>query len=85
MYKRQDLQKLLPHRRVAVLHGRMKNTEKDQIMRDFAAQKYDILVATTEMCIRDRSPSCALAGQATPPLESAALAYSYIQYRIHPR
>ena len=42
-----DLQKLLPHRRVAVLHGRMKNAEKDQIMRDFAAQKYDILVATT--------------------------------------
>ena len=29
-----DLQKLLPHRRVAVLHGRMKNAEKDQIMRD---------------------------------------------------
>ena len=42
-----DLQKLLPHRRVAVLHGRMKNAEKDQIMRDCAAQKYDILVATT--------------------------------------
>lgn len=42
-----DLQRLLPHRRVAVLHGRMKNAEKDQIMRDFAAQKYDILVATT--------------------------------------
>ena len=37
----------LPHRRVTVLHGRMKTYEKDQIMRDFAAQKYDILVATT--------------------------------------
>ncbi|MDO4271319.1 MAG: ATP-dependent DNA helicase RecG, partial [Eubacteriales bacterium] len=42
-----DLQKALPHRRVAVLHGRMKNAEKDRIMRDFAAQNYDILVATT--------------------------------------
>ena len=42
-----DLQAQLPHRRVAVLHGRMKNAEKDAVMRDFASQKYDILVATT--------------------------------------
>ena len=42
-----DLQAQLPHRRVAVLHGRMKNAEKDAVMRDFAAHKYDILVATT--------------------------------------
>ena len=42
-----DLQSALPHRRVAVLHGRMKNADKDQIMRDFAARQYDILVATT--------------------------------------
>ena len=42
-----DLQAQLPHRRVAVLHGRMKNAEKDAVMRDFAAQTYDILVATT--------------------------------------
>lgn len=42
-----DLQSALPHRCVAVLHGRMKNADKDQIMRDFAARQYDILVATT--------------------------------------
>lgn len=42
-----DLQAALPHRRVAVLHGRMKNAEKEQVMRDFAAARYDILVATT--------------------------------------
>lgn len=42
-----DLQNALPHRRVAVLHGRMKNADKDQVMRAFAARKYDILVATT--------------------------------------
>lgn len=42
-----DLQAALPHRRVAVLHGRMKNADKDQVMRAFAARKYDILVATT--------------------------------------
>ena len=42
-----DLQAALPHRRVAVLHGRMKSAEKEQVMRDFAAARYDILVATT--------------------------------------
>ncbi len=33
--------------RVALLHGRLKNTEKDQIMLDFKAKKYDVLVSTT--------------------------------------
>ena len=42
-----DLQQALPHRRVAVLHGRMKNADKEQVMRAFAAREYDILVATT--------------------------------------
>ena len=42
-----DLQAALPHRRIAVLHGRMKNADKEQVMRDFAARQYDILVATT--------------------------------------
>lgn len=42
-----DLQAALPHRRIAVLHGRMKNADKDQVMRDFSAKQYDILVATT--------------------------------------
>ena len=42
-----DLQKALPQRRVAVLHGRMKSAEKERVMQAFAAQEYDILVATT--------------------------------------
>ena len=33
--------------RVAVLHGRLPGDEKDAIMRDFAAGKLDVLVATT--------------------------------------
>jgi ATP-dependent DNA helicase RecG len=33
--------------RVAVLHGRLPGDEKDQVMRDFAAGKLDVLVATT--------------------------------------
>lgn len=42
-----DLQKALPHRRVAVLHGRMKNADKERVMQAFTAKEYDILVATT--------------------------------------
>ncbi|GFH43270.1 ATP-dependent DNA helicase RecG [Lactococcus hodotermopsidis] len=32
---------------IALLHGKMKNAEKDQIMADFKAKKYDVLVSTT--------------------------------------
>lgn len=32
---------------VALLHGKLKNSEKDQIMMDFKAKKYDVLVSTT--------------------------------------
>jgi ATP-dependent DNA helicase RecG len=35
------------HRRVALLHGRMKADEKERVMADFIAGKYDILVSTT--------------------------------------
>lgn len=41
------LQKALPHRRIGVLHGRMKSTEKDEVMGKFAAGELDVLVATT--------------------------------------
>jgi ATP-dependent DNA helicase RecG len=34
-------------RRIAMLHGKMKADEKEQIMEDFRAGKYDILLATT--------------------------------------
>jgi ATP-dependent DNA helicase RecG len=35
------------HRKVGLLHGRLKSVEKDRIMQDFVAHKYDILVSTT--------------------------------------
>jgi ATP-dependent DNA helicase RecG len=35
------------HRKAALLHGRVKTDEKEQIMADFVAHKYDILVSTT--------------------------------------
>jgi len=35
------------HRSIGLLHGRMKANEKEQVMSDFKAKKYDILVSTT--------------------------------------
>jgi ATP-dependent DNA helicase RecG len=35
------------HRKVALLHGRMKAQDKEKVMADFVAHKYDILVSTT--------------------------------------
>jgi len=42
-----DLREKLPHRRIGVLHGRIKGDEKERIMREFAEHKIDVLVATT--------------------------------------
>ncbi len=39
--------KTFKHRRVGLLHGRMKTDEKEQTMADFINKKYDILVSTT--------------------------------------
>ena len=38
---------VFPNLRVALLHGKMKGAEKDEIMEAFAAGSYDILVSTT--------------------------------------
>ncbi len=35
------------HRQIGLLHGKMKASEKDEVMRDFKSGKYDILVSTT--------------------------------------
>lgn len=42
-----ELKNRLPRVRFALLHGRMKDKEKTQIMSDFKAKKYDCLVSTT--------------------------------------
>ena len=41
------LKKLLPHRRVGLVHSRIKGDEKAKIMMQFASGNLDILVATT--------------------------------------
>ncbi len=40
-------QKDFKHRRVALLHGKMKSAEKDKVMQAFLNHEYDILVSTT--------------------------------------
>lgn len=40
-------QKIYPQYKISLLHGRMKTAEKDAIMADFKARKYDLLVSTT--------------------------------------
>jgi len=43
----EDLQQALPHRRIALLHGRMSGDEKIRTMRGFKDHQIDLLVATT--------------------------------------
>jgi ATP-dependent DNA helicase RecG len=40
-------EKIFPDLKVAMLHGKIKTKEKEQIMRDFREKKYDILVSTS--------------------------------------
>ena len=40
-------QKIFPDLKVAMLHGKIKGKEKDEIMKDFQNHKYDILIATS--------------------------------------
>ena len=42
-----ELKNRLPRVRFALLHGKMKDKEKAQVMEDFKAKKYDCLVSTT--------------------------------------
>lgn len=42
-----ELEKLLPNRRVGLLHGKLKAEVKQQIMQDFIDRKLDLLVSTT--------------------------------------
>lgn len=40
-------QEVFPQFKVGLLHGKLKNDEKEQVMKDFKDKKYDILVSTT--------------------------------------
>lgn len=40
-------EKIFPHKKLALLHGRIKREQREKIMRDFRSKKFDILVCTT--------------------------------------
>ncbi len=42
----EEIKEKLPFRKIALLHGKIKDKEKAQIMQDFRDKKYDILVST---------------------------------------
>jgi transcription-repair coupling factor (superfamily II helicase) len=45
--RRQRLQELLPEAHIAVAHGQMPERELERVMRDFVAQRYNLLVCST--------------------------------------
>ncbi len=45
--RRQKLQELLPEARIAVAHGQMPERELEQVMRDFVAQRHNVLLCST--------------------------------------
>ncbi|MDF3035102.1 MAG: mfd [Paucimonas sp.] len=45
--RRAKLEELLPEARIAVAHGQMHERELEKVMRDFVAQRYNILLCTT--------------------------------------
>lgn len=45
--RRQKLQEILPEARIAVAHGQMPERELEKVMRDFVAQRYNILLCST--------------------------------------
>ena len=45
--RRDKLQELLPEARIAVAHGQMPERELERVMRDFVAQRYNVLLCST--------------------------------------
>lgn len=56
----EKLQKLMPDVRIALMHGRMKASEKDDVMRRFAEGETDVLVSTTVIEVGVNVPNATL-------------------------
>ena len=56
----ENLRQSLPNLRIAYLHGKMKSSEKDAIMRDFADGNTDVLVSTTVIEVGVNVPNASL-------------------------
>jgi ATP-dependent DNA helicase RecG len=55
-----ELSCALPNLKIAFLYGKMKGSEKDEIMRQFAAGKIDVLVSTTVIEVGVNVPNATL-------------------------
>ena len=55
-----ELQDALPDLRIALVHGRMKSVEKEQVMQQFKAGNIDLLVATTVIEVGVDVPNASL-------------------------
>ena len=55
-----ELQEVLPDLRIALVHGRMKSAEKEQVMQQFKAGNIDLLVATTVIEVGVDVPNASL-------------------------
>ncbi len=56
----QEVTRRFPHFRAGLLHGRMKNSEKDEVMHLFKNHKLDILVATTVIEVGINVPNASI-------------------------
>ena len=56
----EELKSKLPHLNIAVLHGKMKPSEKDEIMSAFSKGKIDVLVSTTVIEVGVNVPNASL-------------------------
>lgn len=56
----QEIQQLFPDLRVGLVHGRMKDAEKQAVMQEFKAHNLDLLVATTVIEVGVNVPNASL-------------------------
>ena len=56
----EELKRALPSVRIGVLHGKMKNSEKDKIMSEFVNKNLDVLVSTTVIEVGVNVPNASL-------------------------
>ncbi len=56
----ENLKSALPSLKIALLHGKMKAAEKEQVMQSFSAGEYDVLVSTTVIEVGVNVPNASL-------------------------
>lgn len=55
-----EIENVFSDKRIGILHGKMKNIEKDQVMQDFKNKKLDILLSTTVVEVGVNVPNASI-------------------------